>query len=270
MQDQTNKFFRIGKYLVTYGDDGNLYDKKGNKLCQHGLRSSCRACFPFSKNPLCPHGSRKSRCPQCKGKGLCEHDKQKGQCATCRDMYGHGLGKFYCPVSRIAVRDCPHCKGKAMEVVKTIKKDDERRKNEQSGQSAPFVTLDDLGSVPAIPGIIKYKTAFADDGELDLQSGSDDDFALQEIMEPGSASESRAFVSASASAPGAFSGDHSDSESVGKTFNSENWWNQGGGKRKRHFTRRLRRNHNTKKKSKLVKRKTIKRSRKINIKQKSK
>jgi hypothetical protein len=205
-------------------------------------------------NPKCPHGKRRTRCRDCGGSGLCEHGVQKDQCAKCRDKYGKNIGTFYCPVTMKAMRDCSHCKG----VVTTIKKDERQRQRKRP----QIVTLDDLGSVPALPRIIKYNTPFAPDGELDLQSDSDDDFALQEILEPGSASQSRVFVSASASAPGAFSGDHSDSESGGNTFNSDNWWDQGGGKRKRHFTIRLRRNHNTKKKSKIVKRKLTKRSRK--------
>jgi hypothetical protein len=33
-----------------------------------------------SRNPMCLHGIRKSRCAKCGGGGVCEHGRQNGQC----------------------------------------------------------------------------------------------------------------------------------------------------------------------------------------------
>ena len=239
------------KYFVRRDDDGNLYDKQGKKVCEHGAHSLCRKCFPPLK---CPHGKRKDRCIECGGTGLCEHKKQKGQCTQCRDLYGHGIGIYFCSVTRQAKRDCRHCREKknVMEVVKTIKKDDYERRQQHVPHS---VTLEDLDVIRPI-----YPDSAFSDERLGAQF-VDDEFPFQEVS---SDEELSAFVSAPGSAQGsaqrAFFLDDVPNPTVFSSY--EDSENQRGGKRKKRFTRRLRRNHNTKKKSKMIKRKVTKRSRK--------
>ena len=242
------------KYFVRRDDDGNLYDKQGKKVCEHGAHSLCSKCFPPLK---CPHGKRKDRCIECGGTGLCEHKKQKGQCTQCRDLYGHGIGIYFCSVTRQAKRDCRHCREKknVMEVVKTIKKDDYERRQQHVPHS---VTLEDLDVIrPIYPD-----SAFSDERMGMGAQFVDDEFPFQEVS---SDEELSAFVSAPGAAQGSASGafflDDVPDPTVFSSYDHHPE-NQGGRKRKKRFTRRLRRNHNTKKKSKMIKRKVTKRSRK--------
>ena len=249
-KDKTGEYFKMEgcKYRMKREPDGTLVDSKGNKLCQHGCRNYCRAgtgCFP-PQNPLCIHGKRKYRCPLCKGigkgfgTGLCEHNKQRGQCARCRIEHGHGLGTFFCPITGKQMRDCPHC-------THIPKRQRQRKINRDPAfASAQGLTstefLEHETGVPEMEEEVDLGDFF-DDHEFAQRRAFNDELGifLQDEWAPGSASGS-----AQGSAP---------------VFSSEDWDNQGGKKCKR-FTRRLRRNHNTKKKSKLVKRKIIKYSRK--------
>ena len=193
---------------------------------------------------MCHHGKRKYRCAECGGIGLCEHGRQKDQCAICR------TGTYFCIVTGKAKKDCRHCKD-IKEVVKSIKKDDDKRR--QQNMSHGSVTLKDLDHIRPI----SRRSAFADE-RLDMQYDSDLDFPFQEVS-----SDESAFVSAPGSAQGAAQGafffdDVPEDPTEFLRYDE----NQGGRKRKKRFTRRLRRNRNTKKKNKMIKRKVTKRSRK--------
>ena len=193
---------------------------------------------------MCHHGKRKYRCAECGGIGLCEHGRQKDQCAICR------TGTYFCIVTGKAKKDCRHCKD-IKEIVKSIKKDDKQNMSHSS------VTLKDLDHIRPI----SRRSAFADE-RLDMQYDSDLDFPFQEVS-----SDESAFVSAQGSAPGSAQGAAQgafffDDVPEDPTEFLRYDENQGGRKRKERFTRRLRRNHNTKKKNKMIKRKVTKRSRK--------
>ena len=197
---------------------------------------------------MCHHGKRKYRCPECGGIGLCEHGRQKDQCAICR------TGTYFCIVTGKAKKDCRHCKD-IKEIVKSIKKDDKQNMSRSS------VTLKDLDHIRPI----SRRSAFADE-RLDMQYDSDLDFPFQ------SDEDESAFVSAPGAAPGSAQGS-AQGTAQGTAFFFDDVpedpteflrydENQGGRKRKKRITRRLRRKHNTKKKNKMIKRKVTKLSRK--------
>jgi hypothetical protein len=143
--------------------------------------------------------------------------------------------------------------------VKSIKKDDKQNMSRSS------VTLKDLDHIRPI----SRRSAFADELLGSRQYDSDLDFPFQ------SDEDESAFVSAPGAAPGSAPGsaqgtaqgsafflDDVPNPTVFSSHDDHDPENQGGRKRKKRFTRRLRRNHNTKKKNKMIKRKVTKRSRK--------
>lgn len=202
---------------------------------------------------MCQHGKRKYRCAECGGIGLCEHGRQKDQCAICR------TGTYFCIVTGKAKKDCRHCKD-IKEIVKSIKKYDDKRRQQNMSHSS--VTLKDLDHIRPI----SRRSAFADE-RLDMQYDSDLDFPFQEVS---SDEDESTFVSAPGAAPGlaqgsaqgAFFLDDVPNPTVFSSHDNHDPENQGGRKRKKRITRRLRRKHNTKKKNKMIKRKVTKLSRK--------
>lgn len=197
---------------------------------------------------MCHHGKRKYRCAECGGIGLCEHGRQKDQCAICR------TGTYFCIVTGKAKKNCRHCKT-IKEVVKSIRKDDDKRRQQHVSHS---VTLEDLDYIHPV----SRRSAFADE-RLAPQYDSDLEFPFQKVS---SDEEESAFVSAQGAAQGAaqeaFFLDDVPNPTVFSSYDDHDHENQGGRKCKKRFTRRLRRNHNTKKKNKMIKRKVTKRSRK--------
>jgi hypothetical protein len=222
-----------------------------------------------SRNPMCLHGIRKSRCVKCGGGGVCTHGKQNGQCITCCKLYGHGIGKFFC-IHEKQARKCKTCKNNQPQIAFASAQGSAQASGAfehdfvwtppgLEAALAPGLEAAAPGSEAALaPGL----EAAAPESEAEFFHPFDDvfgegAFSYDLNWTPGSAPGS-----VPGSAPGSAPGSVSGSPRSTLPFTSDYWENQGGKKRKKRFTRRLRRNHNTKKKNKLVKRKVIKHSRK--------
>ena len=84
-----------------------------NKSCGHSNGvSNCRACWLHYNNGeswgiFCKHGTQKSRCRICKGRGVCEHDRLHFQCLKCN------TGSRICHHSTYRER-CELCKAESI------------------------------------------------------------------------------------------------------------------------------------------------------------
>jgi len=251
-------------------------DKPKKYLCEHGkVKYTCVKCGGKKYlNKLCEHGKRPNRCLKCGGVGLCkEHGIQKDQCAQCR------TGKFYCIATGKSKKDCQHCKD-----MKAIRKDgmeDYKRRQALYDATRRQDDLGILGALPLIDDDFPYQEPSEEEGE-EGEEEEEEGQVFASGFRPGSA---QAFRSAPGSAPGFRPAQRSLAEAFGSAQGSAHFLDdvpytgtvydpndpenqtdsdsdRGGRKRKKRFTRRLRRNHNTKKKSKIIKRKVTKRSRK--------
>lgn len=206
-----------------------------NKKCETHNKVMCLQCKP---SLACPHHPqfRRYRCPLCGGSGTCRHGKQKDSCSQCRNEGNPGMS--FCKKTNILKRDCPCDTCRYNRVVRggIIKNKYTRRAPYEEQPQAP------QGAV-----------VLSKEPEAQAQAQ-----AHEELVQRVAQEEQRDGGWYEYDEGGVFTNETSDEMSDG--------WETEGGKRKRkrkqRFTRRLRRrNHNTKK-SKIVKRKITKHSRK--------
>lgn len=202
-----------------------------NKKCETHNKVMCLECNPSLACPKHPK-SRRYRCPLCGGSGICRHGKQKESCGECRDEGNPGIS--FCKKTNVLKRDCPceTCRYKKVVRGGIIKNNCTRRAPYKEQSQAP------QGAV-----VLSKKTeAQAQVHEEELVQGDGDDGWCNDYDYENEG--------------GVYINEMSDSE------DNKGWITVEEGGRKQRFTRRLRRrNHNTKK-SKIVKRKITKHSRK--------
>lgn len=202
-----------------------------NKKCHTHNKVMCLECKPQLACPEHPQ-FRKLRCPLCGGPGICRHGKQKESCCECRN---EGTpGRSFCKSSDILKSDCPceTCRYNRAVRGGIIKNKYTRRapyeEQPQAQQGAVVLSKEPEAQAQAHEELVQ-RVAQEEQGN----GGWYDEYVEG----------------------GVFTNEMSD----------DGWETEGGKrkrKRKQRFTRRLRRrNHNTKK-SKIVKRKITKHSRK--------
>lgn len=202
--------------------------QRSNKKCIPHQRVWCLICHP---NLACPNHpfNRKNRCRICGvGNDLCKHKRQKNSCAECKK---EGVwGSSFCMSSGILKRDCRCVTCNYKRVVRggIIKSKYNRAPQAQQGA---VVLYEEQPQGTAVLYEERVQGVEQEQGE---DGGGWYDYDNADVFENERSDDDR--------------------------------WETEGGKRKRkrkqRFTRRLRRrNHNTKK-SKIVKRKITKHSRK--------
>lgn len=225
-----------------------------NKKCETHNKVMCLECNPSLACPKHPQ-FRRYRCPVCGGPGICSHGKQKESCSQCKNDGNPGIS--FCKKTNVLKRDCPCETCRYNKVVR--------------------------GGIVVRRGIIKNKYTRRAPPQPQAQQGA----VVEQSQAPQGAvvvlskkPEAQAQVHEEELVQGDGDGDggwYTDYDNEGEVFINETsdemsdemshgGWETEGGKRKRkrkqRFTRRLRRrNHNTKK-SKIVKRKITKHSRK--------
>lgn len=198
-------------------------NKKSNKKCETHNKVMCLECKPSLACRRHPQ-FRRYRCPVCGGSGTCRHGKQKESCGQCRDEGNPGIS--FCKKTSILKRDCPceTCRYKRLVRGGIIK-------NKDTGRA------------------LYKEQPQAQQGAVVLQAHE-----VQGVAQQQEQGEGHDGWYDSDNAGGVFTNEINEDD--------EGWITAEEGGRKQRFTRRLRRrNHNTKK-SKIVKRKITKHSRK--------
>jgi hypothetical protein len=205
-----------------------------NKKCETHKMVMCLKCNPSLACPEHPT-QRKSRCSVCGGPGICGHGKQKESCSQCR--YDGNPGISFCKETKILKRDCPCKICSYNRVVRggIIKKYTRRAPPQPQAPKAQGGVVYEEQLQPRQEAVVQGVAQEGEDHWLD------DDYDVDVFK------------------------NESDDDGW-ETDESEMEGGKRKRKRKQRFTRRLRRrNHNTKK-SKIVKRKITKHSRKIKYK----